>query len=108
MAEPVDFDKWRRDRVGVEPQRERPLKPGGGDGTSDDMEARVAKLEAHVEHIRSELAKLSGMPTDLAVLKTRVDHLPTKGFIITSALTTVTAVVGLLTLLARMGILAAH
>ncbi|QPI73906.1 hypothetical protein [Sphingobium sp. Cam5-1] len=72
------------------------------------MEARVAKLEAHVEHIRSELGKLSTLPMDMAVLKTRVDHLPTKGFIITSAISTVTAVVGLLALLSRLGILAAH
>lgn len=84
------------------------LKEGDAGGTSGGMEARVAKLEAHVEHIRSELGKLSSVPTDLAVLQTRVDHLPSKGFILTSAISTVAAVVGLLTLLSRLGILAAH
>lgn len=109
MAEPIDMDDHRRSRgmptvFGID----APLKAGGGDGTSGGMEARVAKLEAHVEHIRAELAKLSAMPTDLAVLKTRVDHLPTKGFILTSAIATVSAVVGLITLLSRLGVLATN
>lgn len=82
------------------------LPPDWGSGTPNGMEARVAKLEAHVEHIRAELAKFAPVPTDLAVLCTRVDALPTKGFIVTSALTTITAVVGVLTVLSKIGFLA--
>lgn len=77
------------------------LKHGGGDGTSGGMEARVAVLEAHVEHIRADLAKLSGLPGELASLRgdvstmgakfggdvsalaTKVDALPTKDWIAT-------------------------
>jgi hypothetical protein len=84
------------------------LKAAGGGGIPPDMEARVAKLEAHVDHIRADLGKLGAVPTDLAVLKTRVDHLPTKGFILTSAISTVAAIVGLLTILSRMGVLSAN
>lgn len=51
-----------------------PLRGGDGGG----MESRVAVLEAHMEHVRSDLAKLSGVPADLAALKEKVEHLPTK------------------------------
>ena len=64
----------------------------GGPG----MEARVAVLEAHVEHIRGDLAKLSNVPTDLAVLKTRVDHLPTKGWMVTGLLGSLAAIAALI------------
>jgi hypothetical protein len=36
------------------------LKSGGGGGTSDGMEARVAKLEASVEHIQKDIAEIKG------------------------------------------------
>lgn len=42
------------------------------------MEARIAKLEANMEHVKGELSKLSGVPADLATLKERTSHLPTK------------------------------
>ena len=54
------------------------LKTGGGGGTSGGMEPRVAKLEAHVEHIRAEIGKLAPMPADLAAVRERLQHLPTK------------------------------
>lgn len=68
-------------RVVEEREREASLKSAGGDGTSGGMEARIAKLEAHVEHIRDDLAKLADVPADLATLKSRVDALPDKDWV---------------------------
>lgn len=42
------------------------------------MEIRIAKLEANMEHVKGELSKLSSVPADLATLKERTSHLPTK------------------------------
>lgn len=42
------------------------MKKGGGDGTFDDMEARVAKLESTVEHI---LREVTDIKTDLRGLR---------------------------------------
>lgn len=46
-----------------------------------DLITRVAVLETHVEHIRGDLAKLSGLPVDMAKLTARVDELPTKAWL---------------------------
>lgn len=62
-------------------QFEDSLKSGGGDGTYDGMEPRVAKLEAHMEHVRADLAKLASVPADLAELKAKIAELPTKDWI---------------------------
>ena len=59
-------------------QRTAGLNGGGGDGTSGDMEHRVTRLETHMESVRADLAKLTQMPADLAALKERVTHLPTR------------------------------
>ncbi|MFG1331136.1 hypothetical protein V5F41_07760 [Xanthobacter autotrophicus] len=51
------------------------------------MEARVAKLEADVEYIKRDVSQLAGDMRDvrerMTRLETRVDHLPSKGFIVT-------------------------
>jgi len=78
---------------------EPPLPNDDGREYPNGMEARVAKLEAHMEHVRSELAKLAQMPTDLAVLRNRVDHLPSKSFIVT-AVTGATGLIGAVVLFA--------
>jgi len=52
--------------------RKPALHAGGGGGTSDGMEARVAKLEAHVEHV---IAGIGEIKESLR----RLDDLPTKG-----------------------------
>lgn len=54
------------------------LPRGGGGGNDGNMEPRIAKLEAHMENVRSELSKLATVPADLAALKERSSHLPTK------------------------------
>ncbi|WP_420397882.1 hypothetical protein [Nioella sp.] len=45
------------------------LKSGGGDGTSDGMEPRVAKLEAKAEGIEKRLDDIKG---DLARIETKL------------------------------------
>lgn len=63
-------------------QIEQQLKSSDAGGTSGGMEARIAKLEAHMEHVRDDLAKLQGIPVDVATLKSDVSHLPTKGWMV--------------------------
>lgn len=68
------------------------LKDGGGDGTSGGMEARIARLESDVEHIKKAVDKIDRGQDDVrkAVSELKVDfgkfderskHFPTKGFI---------------------------
>ena len=52
------------------PKTKAGLKGGGGGGTSGGgMEARLAKLEAQMEHVQSDLTKLAGVPVDIATIK---------------------------------------
>ena len=61
------------------------------------MEARIARLEAHMEHVLSSLHRvdrgqeelrvdLGGLKTAIAKLETKVEHLPSKGFIVTATI----------------------
>ena len=54
-----------------------PLPPEGGRGNGDGMESRIAKLEASMDHVKSELSKLSTLPVDVATIKERLNHVPT-------------------------------
>ena len=73
------------------------LKSGGGGGTFDGMEARVAKLETSMEFIKRDVGELrsdvSTLKTDVARLDERVKMLPSKGFIVSASVT----IIGLLT-----------
>jgi|GEM_PF-2987211 len=64
--------------MGNKGQSEQSLKSGGGDGTSDDMEQRVSHLEKQFDRIND---KVDDLRIDMAVIKERVSHLPTKGFV---------------------------
>lgn len=52
---PVSLDPMQPQRAKA---RNDPLPSGGGGGTYDGMEARVAILETHIEHIRDDLAEI--------------------------------------------------
>src|SRR5687767_6708476 len=69
----MSSERARREEPADQP---RALKPGGGGGTSDGMEARIARLEAHVETLRSESAAtrtdITDMRVSLATLTERV------------------------------------
>lgn len=68
------------------------LKGGDGNGTSGGMEARLARLESDVEHIKKAVDKIDRGQEDVrkAVSELKVDfgkfderskHFPSKGFI---------------------------
>jgi hypothetical protein len=84
-----------------------PLQPPSGGGTFDGMEARIARLESDVGHIRDDLVDLKNDGRDLrksvaeikvgmATLTERVNNLPTKGFIVTTVLTTLAVIAALI------------
>jgi len=52
----------------------RDLKSGGGGGTSDGIETRVAKLEDDMKEIKTDMKTVL---KDLAYLRGKVDSLPT-------------------------------
>lgn len=65
-----------------------PLQPPGGGGTYDGMEARVARLEAAVDHIQADLADVKAdvrntnallmqMVDRFARVEERLQHTPT-------------------------------
>lgn len=102
--------------MGRKPPPGPPLQPPGGGGTFDGMEARVARLEADVGHIKDDVGDLkawsasirtdiSSLKTETAVLSERVSHLPGKGFIVTVVGAAATVLIGVLTGLAKLGIL---
>lgn len=76
MSNVLDFTSPR----GPERAHSQPLPPGGGGGTYDPMEARVAKLEDDMKEVRSDLKAIR---IDLAELKGRVASLPTTWQMIT-------------------------
>lgn len=63
---------------GLAPPGPPPLYPPDRGGNSGGMEPRVAKLEAQMESVQAELSKLASVPADVAVIKERLSHLPTK------------------------------
>ena len=87
-------------------QENKALKGGDGGGTFGGMESRVAKLEAHVEHIQRDLTKLGEVPTDVAAMKRDIAALPTKEYLsnqfdvqfrwITGATALIVALIGLI------------
>lgn len=62
-----------------------PLQPPGGGGTSNGMEARVAKLEATIEHVQRDITDIK---TDIRTLvgNARTDFRLLFGAIITATL----------------------
>jgi hypothetical protein len=58
MPQKIDFTLSERRLALIEERVAAPLKSGDGGGTYDGMEARVAKLEAVVEHIQKDTAEI--------------------------------------------------
>lgn len=54
-------------------ERERDLKNGGGGGTFDGMNARVAALEADMKEVRSDLKAIR---IDTAEIKGKLSNIP--------------------------------
>lgn len=89
-------------RAKVREYEEAGLKGGDGGGTSGGMEERVRRLETAVDSLKDRVTDLR---VDIAALKVKVEHLPTKGFIVAAAITMVTGIAGLLVLLQKLGVL---
>jgi hypothetical protein len=66
-------------------RRGETLYSGGGGGTSDGMEPRIAKLEASVSHLERDVGELRVDMKDvrdrLTKIEATVAGLPTKGFV---------------------------
>jgi hypothetical protein len=57
------------------------------------MEARIDRIETRLDQVADTL---SDIKVDVAVLKERVSHLPTKGWAVTAVLLTVTLMAALI------------
>jgi hypothetical protein len=71
------WEAMQRQR-GTTGESQLPLQGGSGGDNSGGMEVRMAKLEAAMEYALAELGKLSGVPADVAVMKERLTHIPTR------------------------------
>ena len=71
-----------------------------GGPPSDGMEARLAKVEAAVEHIDRDVSRLvpdlANVRERFAALEERVAHLPSKGFIVSVTLASLAVVAALI------------
>ena len=109
----VHFQEFRRYMAQVGDGEAGGLKPGGGGGTSGGgMEERVAKLEAHVEHVLQTVDRLDrgqeGLRTDVGALrvdvsaiKTRLEHVPTISKMWSAAIAIVVALAAVIALAVR-------
>ena len=70
------------------------FRRGGGGGTSNGMEDRVARLEKAVETLQSGVTELR---VDMATVKENLRHMPTKPWMFTILAATVTFMITLLT-----------
>lgn len=67
---------WKAKQAKHRPEEPRlPLKGGGGDGTYDGMDSRVARLEVLVDVAREDLRDIKG---DLRTVLTRLNDMPLK------------------------------
>ena len=83
-----DF-KIQGERLSAIPPTSRPpyLKSGPPDGTSGGMEERLAKLEAHVDHLRADTTEIRSSMQRVA---DKLGELPTKRDLTTNTLVMVT------------------
>jgi hypothetical protein len=67
----TEEERWREKQLryraddALEGTSGAPLKTAGGGGTSGGMEARLAKIEADVEHVKNDVAKLQDSGSDI-------------------------------------------
>jgi hypothetical protein len=89
------------------------LNSGGGGGTSGGMEARVARLESDMEHVKKSVAdiatdmksvrtSLGDIKVDLGRFDERLKHMPTKGFIFATSAAMVGVTSAIVALVVKM------
>ena len=95
-----------KDRIDAERREKRALKLGGSDGTFDGMEARVSQLEKRYDRLETKLDANTTAVTDLrigmATLTERVSHLPSKGWAVGIAVTTIDLLATIVTLAPKL------
>ena len=90
-----------------------PLKSDGGGGTSGGMEARIARLESDMEHVKKSVAdiatdmkavraSINDVKVDLGRFDERLKHMPSKGFIFATSAAIVGATSAIVALIVRL------
>lgn len=102
MTEPVDIRDAQLSRLRAEVSR---LREGGGGGKSGGMDPWQTSVEKRLDELPAIRKDVGEIKVELATLKERIAHLPGKGFVFAVGVGTVAALVSLLLLLARMGLL---
>ncbi|MEM5541779.1 hypothetical protein WNY61_03420 [Sulfitobacter sp. AS92] len=81
-------------------KREHELSHGDGGGDGGMIE-RIVKLESAMDHVQRDVTDLRGDMKDvrdrLKGLEVKVDHLPSKGFIVSAVLAALAVIAALLT-----------
>lgn len=89
-----------------------PLRNGGGGGTSGGMEARLARLEADMDHVKRDVGDLrsdvrvvmsgvEGLRTSAGVIDEKLKHVATIGQMWVAAIGIVAALGGVVALIVR-------
>jgi hypothetical protein len=104
MANVSNLDDYRKSPS--DPSSAAGLKGGGGDGTFDGMEPRVAALEKRFDRLEAQLDKLTekvaDLRVDMGVVRERISHLPTKGWAVGISITTIGLISAIVTLAPKL------
>lgn len=91
--------------------------------TPQDQQLIEARLDVKVADIKGDVrlntqgfaelrarfdefaAKMATVPVDLAIVRTKVENLPSKGFVVTASVTSITALTAILVLFQKLGLL---
>ena len=78
-----------------------PLPPAGARGTFGGMDPWQQTVETRLGDLRTDLravaADVSSLKIDMAMVKERISHLPTKGFIVSALLSNLAVIAALTT-----------
>ena len=79
MGELIRTEGWGSSRKRSDKKDGQDHTGNGNPPGGDDMEARVAKLETHVEYIRRDLDEVR---TDVKAIKSRLAYIAGAGFVV--------------------------
>lgn len=81
MATNPDLHKFRLGMTSIHRIRARKVDTEAGKTDIAGMEAKIATLAAHVEHIRTDVGRLADVPERLGRMEEKVEHLPSKDYL---------------------------
>ena len=107
MSAPTLDNTFQARRIAqLQAQNAQSLQSAGGGGTFDGMQERVALLEKRFDRVETKLDsvsdKVSELRVDMGVLRERIAHLPSKGWAVTIALTTIGALATVITIAPKL------